>query len=403
LGIRRDHENGYGDDEMKRTIDHASSSDEREGIMTFKRYFVTFDGNSTLTRRAAANQLCASAKLTLIGLLLLLLNPLLVAAQDQGGIWHTIRAADRTWQIFGDVKGQAGDPGFVYDVAAAGDTADGNLQVLAVANPAGTTTTGLWHTIRAADGTWQLFGDVEGQAGDPGNVTKVASAVIGCDLHVVVSTFDGGLWHAIRFCDGTWQPFGDVKGQAGDPGPVTDVSASGNSATGELNVVASTADGGLWHTIRAADGSWQLFGYVKAQAGDPGSLGAVASALIGCNLHVASATAHGLWHTIRFCDGTWQQFGNIKAQAGDPGDFLDLSIAGNNATGELHVVGSTNPFVSAEHGGPWHTIRAADGTWQPFGDVGAQAGRPGCGIAPVHATLIGGSLHVIVSTVFCPM
>jgi hypothetical protein len=356
------------------------------------------------------NKLHAYARSISAGLLLLLLSPLFVAAQAQdqgGGMWHTIRAADGTWQPIGNVKVQAGNPGYVWDVAAAGDNVTGNLHALA-----GTQGGGLWHTIRAANGTWQPFGNVLGQTGPgtPGNITEVASALIGCNLHVVVSTYSGDLFHTIRFCDGTWAPFGDIKGQAGNPGFAGDVSVAGNIGTGELHVVLSNATGGLWHTIRAANGTWQPFGDVTTQAGKPGcsgwfsfacssTVGHVASALIGCNLHVVVSTdSGGLFHTIRSCNGSWASFGDIKVQAGNPGNFADVSIAGN-ADGELHVVASTG---YQNGNGLWHTIRFASGTWQPFYDVGVQAGRQGqCGFGAVHTAFIGYSLHVVTDSAQC--
>lgn len=98
----------------------------------------------------------------------------------------------------------------------------GDLQVLA------STTSGTpWHTIRQANGTWLPFGDVTGQAGNPGVVGSVATALIGGDLHVVVQTSnDGRAWHTIRQANGTWLLFGDVTGQAGNPGSIQDVTIS---------------------------------------------------------------------------------------------------------------------------------------------------------------------------------
>jgi hypothetical protein len=264
----------------------------------------------------------------------------------------------------------------------------GDLHVLA------STTDGTpWHTIRQAAGSWLTFGDVTGQAGNPGVVGSVTSALIGGDLHVVVQTSDGLAWHTIRQANGTWLPFGDITGQAGNPGFIQDVSISGNTANGDLHVLASTTDGRLWHTIRQANGSWLTFGDVTGQAGNPGVVGSVASALIGGDLHVVVQTSNdgGAWHTIRRANGTWLLFGDVFGQAGNPGSIQDVSISGNGATGDLHVLASTTD------GGVWHTIRQANGGWLPFGDVTGQAGNPGV-VGSVATALIGGDLHVVVQT-----
>jgi hypothetical protein len=55
-------------------------------------------------------------------------------------------------------------------VAAPGLRAELLCSRLAAVNSAGR----LWHTIRFADGSWQPFGDVEGQTGEMGNLRAVA-------------------------------------------------------------------------------------------------------------------------------------------------------------------------------------------------------------------------------------
>ena len=99
-----------------------------------------------------------------------------------------------------------------------------------------------------------------------------------------------------------------------------------------LQLVASTSVGGVWHTIRHADGSWvPSFGDVKGQeANDPGYFAAVGCAGVGDELHVVGLTdVGGMWHTIRHADGSWQpSFGDVKAQeANDPGHFSVVACA----------------------------------------------------------------------------
>jgi hypothetical protein len=67
----------------------------------------------------------------------------------------------------------------------------GNLHLAAV-NAAGR----LWHTIRFP-AFWQPFGDVEGPAGEAGNLRQVAVAAIGPWLHLAAVNNAGRLWHTI--------------------------------------------------------------------------------------------------------------------------------------------------------------------------------------------------------------
>jgi hypothetical protein len=146
--------------------------------------------------------------------------------------------------------------------------------------------------------------------------------------------------------------------------PFTDVSVAGNSTTGELHLVALTSDGKVWHTIREATSTWLPFRNIAVPTGGlpPGVVSAVSAALVTCYLHVVVATSDGtLWHTIRNCDGTWTPyFLPIMAGAGNPGQVGSVSIAGNSATGELHVVAAT------ADGKLVHTVRRADQTWSGF-------------------------------------
>ena len=230
---------------------------------------------------------------------------------------------------------------------------------------------GIWHTIRHADGSWQpSFGDVNGvEANDPGHFTAADCAGVNSELQVLGLTDAGRMWHTIRHADGSWEPsFGDVKNvEANDPGHFSAVSCAG--VNGELQTVGLTDTGGMWHTIRHADGSWEpSFGDVKgAEANDPGHFSAVSCASVGGTrsgggeLHVVALTDDGkMWHTIRFADGSWEpSFGDVKgAESNDPGHFTAVRCA--NVDGELQLLGLT------DDGGMWHTIRHPNGAWQPF-------------------------------------
>jgi hypothetical protein len=252
-----------------------------------------------------------------------------VGLTEDGGMWHTIRHLDGSWvPSFGDVKAQeSNDPGEFGAVSCA--AVNGELHVVGLTEDGG-----MWHTIRHANGSWQpFFGDVKAQeSNDPGEFKAAGTAGVSGELHVVGVTDDGGMWHTIRHVDGSWQPsFGDVKAQeSNDPGEFDAVACA--SVNGELHVVGLTEEGGMWHTIRHVDGSWQpSFGDVKAQeSNDPGEFQAVGCASVDGELQLVGVTEDGgLWHTIRHPNGSWQPFfGDVKAQeSNDPGEFKAVACA----------------------------------------------------------------------------
>jgi hypothetical protein len=105
------------------------------------------------------------------------------------------------------------------------------------------------------------------------------------------------------------------------------------------------------------------------------------------NVHVAAINGDGrLWHTVRFADGSWQPFGDVEVPAGEMGDLRDVAVAAVGPA--LHLVAINTA------GRLWHTIRFADGSWQPFGDVEVAAGEMG-DLARVSIAAVGGALHLV--------
>jgi uncharacterized protein YkwD len=153
---------------------------------------------------------------------------------------------------------------------------------------------------------------------------------------------------------------------------------------GTLQLTAVTSDGRLLHTIRYTNGTWSPFGDVKGQIGDRGSIVDAEVQAIGAGadsaLHLCAITSDGrLWHTVRRADGSWVPFGDVAGQAGDQGRFVSVALA--SVSGELHVSGVTSD------GKLWHTVRRADGSWLPFGDVKQQTGDPAA-FTRVAATMV---------------
>lgn len=288
----------------------------------------------------------------------------LLAATYGGGLFHTIRGAYGEWTGFGDVFSQTSNPGYVYDTAAVMG-ANSELQVVAA------TDLGLFHTIRHLDGTWDPFRDVFGQTGSPGYVVDVAVANGAGATHLLVRTNMGGLFHAMRYTNGSWTAFGDVASQTGTAGYVTDVAGVGTTG-GQLQILVANGYGRLYHAIRNSDGSWTRLGDVASQTGNPGRISRVAvGADVGVlQILVSTSDNGGVYHAIRFANGTWSAMGDVKSQTGNPGWVNDVA-ADCGINGELQIA------VSVGEGGLFHAVRNVGGRWTPLANVKQMTGDPG--------------------------
>jgi hypothetical protein len=193
----------------------------------------------------------------------------------------------------------------------------------------------LLHTTRrAADQGWYQVGDVKAQIGDVGHVVAIA----GCGdpakpgaSEWVLATEEGGLWHTVRRADGTWTSAGNVKVQIGDIGRTIAAAAVGTPTDqGTVQFAFVTADDHVWHTTRHTDtGVWLPRVEVKSQVGDFGiaATAAAVSSRAGYSQFLFATADGRLYHTTRKPDHTWYPAGVVMGQIGDIGQAGPVAAA----------------------------------------------------------------------------
>jgi ribulose bisphosphate carboxylase small subunit len=156
----------------------------------------------------------------------------------------------------------------------------------------------------------------------------------------------GDIFHTIRFSNGSWQDWRNVSATvANNPGQISYLACAGIG--NDLHLIGATPPGNLFHTIRYSNGSWQNWDPVSSRAANnPGQISELACAGIGNDLHLIGATPTGdLFHTIRYSNGSWQNWRNVSAANNpvQPGDMLFESCAGIG--NDLHVTMVVRPQI----------------------------------------------------------
>ncbi|MFJ6795092.1 trypsin-like serine protease [Streptomyces sp. NPDC091268] len=285
-------------------------------------------------------------------------------------LYQGIRLVGGDWTGFSDVQATtAGSIGGIRSAASAG--INGDTHVLAIS-----TSGGLFHTVRKADGTWTRFGDVFAVANSLGKLTQVSAVSVGSDLHVI-AVADGKVFHTVRNGAGQWTTFGDVSAVAGPTGTVT--AAATASVGGQLQV-AIVSGGKAFHTIRNTAGQWGTWGSVTQAAGPTGPVTGIAMAGIGGDAHVVVSTDNGTrqYHAVRKASASWDGFGELT---GYLGNVTVKSLSAAHVDGEFQLVATTadNKVL--------HTVRHTDRTWSTTGAIPLQGIPAAPGAVSIAGTL----------------
>jgi len=226
----------------------------------------------------------------------------------------------------------------------------------------------MYHDVRNANGTWQP----QGWAIPPGSTgfQRVAEdAMPGGSTQFVGVTSSGVLEHNIRFANGSWQGW-DALSQPGVTVTNADIAGMPN---GSSQIVESTTGGAMLHDIRNANGSWQSQGWAYIGTGTSASMAAITGMPNGSSQLVAVASTGQLMHNIRFANGSWQGWKLVAIDVISKDLlFTSADIAGMPDGSAQIVVDTPN----SEAGSPncvYHSIRYANGSWQPQGFVSVGA------------------------------
>jgi len=157
-----------------------------------------------------------------------------------------------------------------------------------------------------------------------GGLAAVDCAAIGGDLYYAVATHRNtasgpiDVFIAVRRADGSWSGFQLTNSLPSGEGHTESISLDSSGDTLHLVVTATQTQ---FHAMKVGGGAWSGLGNVESVAGDPKNslewrVDSGAIAAVGGELHLIQSTKGdnfgGLWHTIRFANGGWAQFQDVE-------------------------------------------------------------------------------------------
>lgn len=228
------------------------------------------------------------------------------------------RSSDGSWTEFTPIPSQSGPTTGAVHVAVT--ALNGELHVFGASEGGGT----LYHTVRHQDGSWQPRWTALKTFG---RISHIATTRVGTTIDTAVIA-DGKLLHAIRASNGTWSNWGNIQSAAGAISNILDVTLAGIGS--QLHVVALSGSGEVYHAIRKGDASWQRFGRVTVFNQYPPLV--VSAANVGGEVQVGvidryTSGGQAVRHSIRRTDGSWEPAVTLSSSgfSDEPGV---LAIAG---------------------------------------------------------------------------
>jgi len=278
----------------------------------------------------------------------------LATFSGEAGVRHTIRHADGTWDEFGALTGDRTERNLRSAIAY------GEQHLVFDSTPDSHGGGVVQHWVRHADRTWTVLSRTYLPYAQDFAVTGVLGV-----MHMVRLRPGGRLDHLTQTSDGSWVDQVGVPFQVPSENGSVAVASTGD----QLHLLATNAAGtGFISAVRSPDWTWTT--PVEVPFTTP--LGGVTPstvdiAQVGDQLHAVVLGGDAqLYHSIRHADGRWDVFNNVGPEAGEPGTPVHVSVTPSRGTLQL--------AIATSEGGLFHTIRFTDGAWQPFGDVQHEAG-----------------------------
>ncbi|HYN93615.1 MAG TPA: hypothetical protein VES42_07175 [Pilimelia sp.] len=284
-------------------------------------------------------------------------------------VFQSTRAASGAFAPQVNVTAQAGTLNEkMQDIAAA---RIGRNQHLVVARG-----TDLLHTVQGTDGTWSPFATIA--TGQALTVLEVAAVNVASQLQVVIRTLGAKIYHAVRNSRGVWSPFVNIESQAGALNPgfgpeIHHIAAAGFS-NGRLQLVVDWDDK-FMHTIRGTDGTWSPWENVTRQTGRPGSgsVFGMTAAEADNMMHLVVHGRGGPFHAVRALNGTWSSLTNVFGQTGSPGTLKEMAATEGPVSGDL-LLAVAVCCVPGHQDRLLFLTRKPNGTWSGFRQIPSPPG-----------------------------